>query len=147
MEMKLINGSIFKTYIDMKNIEDSLQLDSDQTICSLENNDIEINIEVKGEVKVWWNPNGDPMDGEYFTRPSEFPEELKNLIVNEEWYDTDEHIEVTSNNWFEIFFVNKADGNCIASDVIDVEGYDEKELLKACLEYEYDIISKNIEGV
>lgn len=140
MEIKLINGSIFKTFVNMKNIKNSLQLDSGQTICSLENDFVKTIIEVNGDVKIWWNPNGDPRDGDYYTKPSEFPEELKKIIAEDKWFDTNKHVEVDFNNWFEIFFIDKATNEFAAEDVADIEGYDDKELLFTCLDFEHDVI-------
>lgn len=103
--------------IDMSEIKDSMQIDSETTIATLKmtknNVTLEASLEVRGEVKVWWNPNGgDPQNGDYYKYPSEFPQELKDRIANSEYseWTTDSRVYVSENNWFELFISNVTNG-------------------------------------
>lgn len=94
--------------IDMERIVDSMQLDSGQTIASMRIGNIEASLEVQGDVLVKWCDDPDnPENGKWYRRPSEFPEELKNLI--EEWdtdhgmWTDDPRVVIEMNNWFELF--------------------------------------------
>ena len=114
--------------IDMTQITDSMQLDSDTQIASMEFHGITAYLDVKGEVKVWWNSNAETDDldemfkcGDYYKYPSEFPQELKDLIKEDRGWDCDPRVYVSENNWFDlaIFY----DDEYIGSDVVDVEGF------------------------
>lgn len=105
--------------IDMTQIVDSMQLDSDQEIAGMEMGGVTASLEVRGDVKVWWNEDGSPLDGDYYTRPSEFPQKLKDLILEDRWYDCDGSVYVSENNWFELFYA--LDDEFVGSDVVDVE--------------------------
>ncbi len=122
----------FYQYIEMDKIKDSMQLDSEQTIAWLRAGEKIISLEVRGEVKVWWNPNAtkdsSPINGEYFKYPSEFPEELKELIKNEQYWDTDERVCVSQNNWFELFICKNKNDLVPDSVVVDVEGLSSIEI-------------------
>lgn len=131
--------------IDMRSIKDSMQLDSGQTIASLKSENSYVSIEVRGEVKVWYNDKGDPGDGEYYTSPSQFPKELKELIENNpDWY-TSPHVYISENNWFEIFAGEDENDPIPTSDVIDIEGSTMQQLFEALDEFakEYEIEQNN----
>ena len=108
--------------VDMTKIVDSMQLDSGTEIAGMKLDNITASLEVRGEVKVWWNENGgSPFEGDYYTIPSQFPQGLKDLILNDRWYDCDGAVYVSENNWFEVFTaIDDAMGP--DSDVVDVEG-------------------------
>ena len=134
------NGIRFHQDIDMRNIKDSMQLDSEQIIASLEAGEKRATLEVRGDVKVWWNPYvGDPdypspYDGEYYTYPSEFPEELKDLIKTENYWETDERVGVSENNWFELFIYRDKEDRCPMATVVDVEGYNGAQIFEMMLD-------------
>lgn len=108
----------FKQFIDLKDVVDSMMLDSSQVVAEATIDGIEISLEVRGDVKVAFNPNGigNGTDDIYRTY-SEMPEELKDLIKSGEVFESDK-VYIDDNNWFEIFW-NK-DGYW-HSDVIDAE--------------------------
>lgn len=113
----------FEVYENMRNIKDSMQLDSNTDICKLETDQGVITIEVRGYVKVEFK-------GYVYTQPSDFPQELKDIIAREpNICDTNDDVEIYENNWFEIFYNGDE-----FYDTIDIEGYTELELLTACLE-------------
>lgn len=105
----------FEQFEDMTKIKDSMQMDSGITIAALTlPNGNTATIEVRGEVKVYFN-------NEYYCTPSEFPQELKDLIANkgvEYWNNS--KVSIIDNNWFEIFYMEN--GSYVPdSDAIDVE--------------------------
>ena len=108
----------FKSYIDMSNIRDSMQLDSDQVIANLEDTDTGLIAEIRvvGDVKVFV---GD--DSTYYEYPSEFPKWLRDLIAtNSEWWCIPD-VYVESNNWIELFVYKKTSEGSIfvCSDTCD----------------------------
>lgn len=119
--------------INTEMIVDSMQLDSNQEVAFMKHNLVTVVVAVRGEVGVWWNPdsNGEPCAGVYYTRPSEFPQDLKDLIAagrneNGAPWDCDPRVYVDANNWFEAFvevaggYVPEAD--YATGNVVDVEG-------------------------
>ncbi len=127
---------IYQQDIDLKNIKDSMQLDSGQVIASLSLDEKTATLEVRGNVKVWWNPdtNAAPEDGEYYIYPSEFPTELKNIISkNKEWY-LDDRLYIAENNWFETFVYTDKNDYCPTAYTVDVEGYDESQIFEILLD-------------
>lgn len=116
----------FTQYVDMSDIEDSMELDSNTTICTLETETHFVSIEVRGEVKVRYKD-------EWYHRPSEFPTELKERIHSDAYWSCDENVYVDMNNWFEAFWKNKPDQRVESFDLVDVENSSPKELLDLCL--------------
>ena len=136
-----VNGGLteismyLNTEIDMTTITDSMQLDSNQVIASMQIDGMEASLEVRGDVKVWWNEKaGDPTEGELFTDPSEFPDQLKRLIANgytsdDGHWTNDPRLWIENNNWFEIFV--GPIGTCAPSaDLVDAEGSTPKDLFE-----------------
>ena len=120
----------FEVYQDMRNIKDSMQLDSGTDICKLTTDAGVVEICVQGFVCVDWSPSGFKDDDiERYKHPSEFPDELKLLIETDPNWTSDKRLYINENNWFEIF-LNEDE----AYDVVDIEGYTEEELLSLCLE-------------
>lgn len=107
--------------IDMEKIKDSMQLDSNQTIAHLKVDDWDITLEVKGDVRVQWNPDpkGDPGDGKVYRHASDFPDELKKLFEQGYYPDGVPNLYVDDNNWFEVFV--EKNGRFVDSDVVDAE--------------------------
>lgn len=78
-------------------------------------------LEVRGDVRVWF-------DGVYYDAPSVFPAELKTLIASDvDWFDNP-RVDVSNNNWFEVFygFSQYPDEHY---DTVDVEGYTNQQIL------------------
>lgn len=114
----------FEMFIDMREINDSMLIDSNTTIASLAlPNGDKATIEVQGDIKV-------EFEGKYYQNPSEFPATLKDLIKNSTfdnpWYENDKVI-VWENNWFEVFYI-KNGTYMPESDCVDIENSTEEEL-------------------
>lgn len=122
----------FNQFIDLKNIKDSMQLDSGQVIATLQTPEGFLSLEVKGEVRVFWDADG--LDagfgvyGECYRHPSLFDNELKKLIETKEDWENDKRVYVIDNNWFEVFYGIDDEDLAPISDVVDVEGLSSKEL-------------------
>ena len=136
--------------INTETIVDSMQLDSNQEVAFMKRNLVKVAVDVRGEVGVWWNPdgNGEPFDGVYYTRPSEFPQDLKDLIAagrneNGAPWDCDPRVYVDANNWFEAFVERVGDDVPYAEDLVDVEGLTPVEVFSLM----YDICVATERGV
>ena len=121
----------FKCYISLRNINDSMELDSGQVIAELTTDTHLMSLEVCGDVRVHF-------DGDVFKCASQMPKELLKIIHDGEAFDND-RVNVIDNNWFELFLYEK-DGKgwkwTGISDLWDCEGYTKKELkeeMKAAL--------------
>ncbi len=91
-------------HIDLTKIRDSMQLNSDTVLASLEKNGVKAILEVCGEVRVLWSPDGNEENAVVYRGPSAFPEELKKLFA-EEKADSDCRVRIEHNNWFEVFIL------------------------------------------
>ena len=125
--------------IDMSKIVDSMQLDSEQTIATMTIDGIEASLEVRGEVKVWWNEKGNPMEGECYRYPSEFPDKLKRLIADgytsdEGLWTLDPRVYVSETNWFELF-VGKVGETIPGADIVDAQESSVSDLFLMLYEY------------
>ncbi len=127
----------FKVYESLVNVKDSMELDSDQTLASAEfDNGYTMTLEVRGAVKVYYDEteNNDSEYEAYYTRPSEFPKSLKELIHNDPaWWTLNENVYISENNWFELFLWDEK-GGYIVSDVVDAEGQSDDEIKSLFLE-------------
>lgn len=98
--------------LDLPNLHDSMQLDSGITVASLSVGNVEIDIRVCGDVRVYYK-------GERYAHahamPSELLEKFKNGTA-----DNDPDISIEMNNWFESFIY--IDGQHAGGDVVDVDG-------------------------
>lgn len=104
---------VFRQYIQMNNIIDSLQLDSGVEIAELSNDRFRVIIEVIGVVRVLWSPDPKTTPRQAYDTPSQFPAKLKEIIANElEGKETNTPI-VEDSNWFEIVIEDKKDKNII----------------------------------
>jgi len=148
----------FKTNpgIPFAEIRDSMQLDSNTVIATLEVGDYRLVLEVVGDVKVFWNPNEgrwDDRDSEMYKCASQMPDELLALFAN--GYDQRKDLNVCNNNWFEAVVSYK--GTIIYSDLADMDSLDPCDLFtslwdmylefkkdEARLEKEYQERMKNI---
>ena len=132
------NGGLFNSYVDLTQIKDAMQLDSNNVICSYlcPNKKYMVTIEVEGEVDVDYN-------GENYRQASDMPDELLKLIGDPHtWYsgDADEGLYVNANNWFEIFIYytdenDKEDEWTGVSDVIECAGETDEQLMNDCIDY------------
>lgn len=109
--------------IDMTQIDDSMQINSETVIAALVTPKKFVTLEVRGDVKVFFNekvkddPNAVAEDGDYYENPSEFPQLLKDIISGKEpiyrrdgdtkgyenMWTLDDRIYLSENNWFEVF--------------------------------------------
>lgn len=132
--------------IDMTKIKDSMQIDSGTQIASVKIPGAYAVIEVRGEVKIWYNEKewfSSSNPGDCYRYPSEFPESLKNLIVTDrDWY-SDPHIFVDNNNWFEIFIGVDENDPIPNSDVIDIEGASNEDLHRILATYANEYVCLN----
>lgn len=123
--------------INLVNANDSMELDSKQTIAWLTIKDekrktnVKITIEVKGEVTVLYK-------GQFYYNASEMPEELLALFHTGEYDPDPENLDVRENNWFEIFIEDN--GVSVETEVVDVGGYTDENLLKLMVDTYTDYI-------
>ena len=116
----------FKVFQPMEEITDSMMLDSDTLICRLEKDGYLVEIETRGEVRVEFK-------GSIYTRPSEFPEELKDLIKrNPNIWGVGGDVFASDTNWFELFIYVGKDRAYLTSVCLDIEGETEEELREEC---------------
>lgn len=96
MEIKNFRCNELSQYVD------SMLFDSGEEIAAMEfenyGKEIYISLEVRGDVKVFFNE-------EVYRWPSEFPPVLRELIqTNPGCWDCEDYIYVDMNNWFEYIF-------------------------------------------
>ena len=121
--------------INMKQINDSMELDSGTTIATLtitrdDNSSFKIYLEVRGEVRVRYK-------GSIYTCASQMPEPLLKLFHAGCLRD----VEVIDNNWFEVFLEDSE--GVIGSDFVDAENLDPFELLSLMVTTAMDITARN----
>lgn len=110
----------------LPDVGDSMELDSDFSVATLEFGDIEVELRVVGEVCVTF-------DGEDYYSPSDFPDELMQLI-KQGIYGTDKRVYVRNNNWFE-GFVYENNVWTGWSDVIEADWKTGGDIFDALLSY------------
>lgn len=107
----------FESFIDLSNINTSMELDSTQSVAELTDKNFMLEIRVCGEVKVYF-------DDDIFKCASQMPDELLQLFHEGKAYE-DERVGVVDNNWFEAFLYEKDGDGWVwtgSSDVVDCEG-------------------------
>ena len=106
--------------IPVMEIMDSMQLDSNQTIAHMKVDDVDLTLEIRGDVRVQWNPepNGPYEKGQVYKNASDFPEELLKVFAEHKDVSIMRNINVVDNNWFEIFV--EKHGETIDSIVADI---------------------------
>jgi hypothetical protein len=97
----------FKCNDNLSQYVDSMLFDNGVCIaemeCEFDNGDMcTISLEVRGEVNVDFNETT-------YRSPSEFPDELKNIIKENRLWDCESCVYVDMNNWFEYMFTVKDD--------------------------------------
>ena len=120
---------------NLRNVKDSMEIDSESLIASYKTEKGCVTLEVRGEVNVTYKD-------EHYHRPSEFPDELKKLI-RRGYVDEDNNVVswtlcpdvyVGFNNWFELFYqTNKY--TCPESVVVDAEGLNPGEVYRLIKDY------------
>lgn len=117
--------------VDLTKIKDSMQIDSGTTIATCHMKDFYAYIEVRGDVMVFFNPNTneEPTQGEYYTKPSEFPQELKDLIAKDETWYLDKRVELVRNNWFELFWGKAPTDTGLSSECVSIEEYNTNDIM------------------
>ena len=126
----------FNSKFDLTNINDSMELDSGQTVAQLrikavsdssnhDDTDILITLEVQGHVKVFYKDD-------MYKCASQMPDEL--IKIFHDGYEDPEAIglNVCENNWFEIYI--EEGGQCVLSDVACPEGMNDIEMLSMMLD-------------
>lgn len=117
---------MYKCYIDLTDINDSMELDSRQIVAELTDGEYSASLEVNGEVRVTYN-------GTTYKCASQMPEELIKMFHNGNFY---KDVYVDMNNWFEVF-IDKNGKWTGYSDVCDCEGMNPTEIegfLKDCID-------------
>lgn len=112
--------------IDLTQLRDSMQIDSNQEIATLSDGIYRVSLEVRGDVKVYF-------DDVYYDAPSVFPEELKVMIADDEDWFNNPRVLVEENNWFEVFYGTEDFPN-EHYDVVDVEGDNPVSILALLIE-------------
>lgn len=126
----------FEQFKNIEDIVDSLQLDSGTVIARLTLDDgSSATLEVRGEVRV-------EFDGDIYYEPSDFPQELQDIIAEGKAYD-DDRVRVGDNNWFELYY--EKDKDCEPeADCVDVEGLSAAEIYEVMANYVNDIEDKKV---
>ena len=116
------------SYVDsLFNINDSMELDSGQSLAELTMGDITVEIRVEGYVRVVY-------EGQTYKCASQFPDELREMFHDGTWKDLDEEVLfIDNNNWFEIFLYER--GEYRYSDVVDGGWKNPVELFKEMYDF------------
>lgn len=107
---------LFNVYEDMTKISDSVLLESDTVIADLISDDVDARIIVRGEINITYKNKN-------YRHPSEYSEELKQLISSGKNWFHDKDIYVSNNNWFECIVNDICD-----TDIVNAENCDYKKL-------------------
>ena len=117
--------------IDLSDIHDSMELESNRLVASIKTRTDMIDICVNGDVRVLYK-------GVIYKTQCQFPEELMQMFHNGTAY-TNPDVEVINNNWFEVIHYRKKgrkwdwSGDCDVLD--DIEGMTPDKILKTLLCY------------
>ncbi len=103
----------------LDSIRDSMQLDSGLCIASLEADGWTVSLEVRGHVRVIYNPDpeGKAEDGDVYLHASDFPKELTEVFAEGKDINQMPNVFVDENNWFELFI--EKDGKTVNCEVVD----------------------------
>lgn len=110
---------MFKLFLNVEKLPDSMCLDSGTEICRYEDDGASVTIGVRGCVKVEY-------DGCYYRSFSGMPLELQNMFYNGSAYNNPKVI-VHEGNWYEVFF--NQDEQC---DVAEIDGEEVANLEGYC---------------
>lgn len=130
----------FNSYIDLSDVNSSMELDSGQEVARLEKGKYVVTLEVRGDVKVQYR------DCTYRCA-SNMPEELIQMF--HEWKpEYEKVVNCVMNNWFELFLWEKGEDGMLhwsgISDVCDAENEDKESIRKSLEEYLEDNIKQII---
>ena len=106
----------FESYIDLANINSSMELESGQEIARLRRGDRVVTVEVRGDVRVVYK-------NQTYKSVSQMPEDLVEMFRNGKAFNS-KKVFVDMNNWFEVFTWTLQNGKLVwtgNSDVADVE--------------------------
>lgn len=119
---------IFEQYIDLREVKDSLELVSDQTVAKLETDDALLYLDVRGQVAVSYKD-------EIYYNYNAFPTELKTLIHEDPtWYLLNEDVRIVSSNWFEVFYEG-TNGDYWSDDCEACEGLKPNQVFAVLFDY------------
>ena len=126
---------------DLSQYTDSMLFDSGTIIafmdCAYNECQVSIELRVCGEVDVTYK-------GEDYRHPSDFPNELREIIKhNPYWFTDTEDLYITNNNWFEYIYDCVYNGNTWSDGVLlegDLSTYTEADLLKEMFELVMEIV-------
>lgn len=113
----------FSLKLDLSEINDSMELDSNIEVARIENENYALTLEVQGSVRVIYKDC-------IYKAACQMPDELIQLFHDGKAYNSKD-VYVDMNNWFEVFFWEKKDGKLIWTnwcDVVDCETSTPKEL-------------------
>ena len=140
----------FNKHINLAALRDSMQLDSGQTIASMETENYLVTLEVRGDVRVLYNPDpdGDAADGQIYKHASAFPDELLDIFASGKDYSEMKNVSVVYNNWFELFIFERKEKSGSGaqwewtgwSDVTDDGPFNEESLKTDLEEYLKDYL-------
>ena len=121
IETQKTNAVLFKS-LDMLNVRDSLQFDSNTTVARYKDGSYIAEINVVGDVRLFFN-------NEIYEIPSKFPIELKRIIESGNVY-SDNRVDVINNNWFELTYGRLNSDYCTTT--VDVEGLSKQKIKELC---------------
>lgn len=139
---------------DMTQINDSMEIDSETVIAALVTPKKFVTLEVRGDVKVFFNErvkedkDAEPTDGDYYIYPSEFPKALKDIISGKETiyrkdgdvegfehdWTLDDRVYISENNWFEVFIADDEYDVIPRAELADAEHYTNDQIYEMLLD-------------
>ena len=128
-------------HIDLRKINDSMELDSGQTIAELRIDNLNFTLEVRGHVNITYTPNSDTTHegGDVFRGASDFPEELLQMFHDGKCGDAP-NVYVDENNWFEVFI--EENGRFVNSECVDAETMNPAEIFSMLWETYQDYVKE-----
>ena len=123
-----------KILVPIEDLKDSMLLDSDQEVISFKHKGYDVSVRICGEVRVEY-------ENTRYESASEMPDELIQKFRDGSAYD-DPDVEIIDNNWFEVF-IDKDGGWTGYSDVIDLEGDTEEDIISGLKDMVDEFIKDN----
>ena len=129
-----MNIKKFEVCEELSQFTDSMLFDSGLAIarmdCEIDGHSIGIDLVTAGHVRVHYK-------GDIYKYPSDFPEELKEKIKKDRYWDCDKDVLVDENNWFEFIYEDTYNGDTFCDGVVcedDVSKFTEEELKNRMIE-------------
>ena len=121
----MIKKLTFKQRVDLTDINDSMELNSNTTVASLtgtlqDGTEFGVYLEVQGHVTVVYKDK-------LYTAASDMPDELLKLFHEGGYNPDNEDLAVNENNWFELFI--EENNQMVRSDCVDAENMTDIEVL------------------